>query len=423
MTPSIVLAVIAAFAAGLLFATLLRRIDGHRADATANVSDPSKQRASEQPAISDDGGQTKAASVEAGQPALAGRAERALLARLAPGKGQVAVITLAGIIMLGLVGYFAVIEPPGASSGSSPTRSEGAAAIERLAALTSQQHVELAQSPSTGGLASVDEMIDRLADRLRKSPDDPEGWRMLGWSYFSTGRFTESAAAYLKAIALRPDLAAFRTRRGEALVKAANGKVTPEAAQVFDEALKLDPADPEARFFKGLAKQQAGDSNSALDDWIAILNSADSNAPWFAELKQRVAELSRENGTDISGRLRGRQAGASNDLLKSLAGPPAPASPKVVGRGPTAEDIRAAEAMAPADRTAMIRGMVEGLASRLEQSPRDVEGWIKLIRSRLVLGQVDEAKRALERALTIFDDAPQQRSEIAAAARELELLQ
>jgi cytochrome c-type biogenesis protein CcmH len=63
--------------------------------------------------------------------------------------------------------------------------------------------------------------------------------------------------------------------------------------------------------------------------------------------------------------------------------------------------------------------MVEGLAVRLEQSPHDVEGWIKLIRSRVVLGEADQAKQALDRALAIFDNAPQERSQIAAAAREL----
>ena len=262
MTPSIILAVMAAFAAGLVSAILLHRIGDHRPHATANVApgDQPKELASEPASILDDGGQAKTASVEVAQPALAaGRAERTILAKLAPGKGAVAVVALAGVVMLGVVGHFASVVPPEPTSGSSPTRSEGVLAIERLAALTSQQHIELVQPPSAGGLASVDDMIDRLAARLRKNPGDPEGWRMLGWSYFSTERFTKSAAAYLKAIALRPDFAAFRTLRGEALVKAANGKVTPVAAQVFDEALKLDPADPQARFFKGLAKQQTGD--------------------------------------------------------------------------------------------------------------------------------------------------------------------
>jgi cytochrome c-type biogenesis protein CcmH len=61
-------------------------------------------------------------------------------------------------------------------------------------------------------------------------------------------------------------------------------------------------------------------------------------------------------------------------------------------RGPSAEQKRALEAMSPAQRQETIRGMVEGLAARLEQQPDDVEGWRMLGRSWAVLG--DAAKSA-----------------------------
>jgi cytochrome c-type biogenesis protein CcmH len=67
----------------------------------------------------------------------------------------------------------------------------------------------------------------------------------------------------------------------------------------------------------------------------------------------------------------------------------------------------------------MIRGMVDGLALRLDKSPRDADGWIQLIRSRTVLGDQDAAKAALQKALGIFIDAPQEQSRISAAATEL----
>jgi cytochrome c-type biogenesis protein CcmH len=79
--------------------------------------------------------------------------------------------------------------------------------------------------------------------------------------------------------------------------------------------------------------------------------------------------------------------------------------------------------MPPADRAAMIRGMVDGLATRLEQSPGDVEGWIKLIRSRKVLGETKEAAQALQRALDVFKTAPQEREQIVAVGREMGLTQ
>jgi len=414
MTPWIILAVVAAFVAGVVCAMLLR---AHALGSRGAAS----HKAREGELVDGAEDRSKAGTLAtSSQPAPAASATDGMAPNRPLAGQRVGVMAaLGGLVALVLVGLYASIEQPESTTQQPPARSDGERAIERLAALTQNPEIQPSQ-PEGGGLASVDDMIERLASRLKQRPDDPEGWRMLGWSYFSTQRFGESAAAYLKAVELRPAFAEFRSLRGEALVSAANGMVTADATRVFDEALALDPADPRARFFKGLAKAQAGDKKAALDDWIAILNGADPNEPWLAEVRQRVADLGREIGVDVSAR--GRPAAASGDLLRALAGPPASASPNAARPGPTAEDVRAADAMAPSDRTAMIRGMVEGLAARLEQSPRDVEGWIKLIRSRVVLGESDQAKQALDRALTIFDNAPQERSQIATAARELGIL-
>jgi cytochrome c-type biogenesis protein CcmH len=69
----------------------------------------------------------------------------------------------------------------------------------------------------------------------------------------------------------------------------------------------------------------------------------------------------------------------------------------------------------------MIRSMVDRLASRLDQSPQDVDGWIKLIRSRKMLGEDAAARQTLQHALAVFEKQPQQQGEISAAARELGL--
>jgi cytochrome c-type biogenesis protein CcmH len=67
----------------------------------------------------------------------------------------------------------------------------------------------------------------------------------------------------------------------------------------------------------------------------------------------------------------------------------------------------------------MIRGMVDNLAARLEKSPRDGDGWIQLMRSRRVLGEMDGAKAALLKAVATFSDAPPEQAKIEAAAAEL----
>ena len=73
-------------------------------------------------------------------------------------------------------------------------------------------------------------------------------------------------------------------------------------------------------------------------------------------------------------------------------------------RGPTAEDIAAAENMTPSDQQEMIRGMVAGLAERLENEPDDIEGWRMLARSYGVLNEPQKAVEAHRKVVTLLPD-------------------
>jgi cytochrome c-type biogenesis protein CcmH len=338
---------------------------------------------------------------------------------------QVAVATV-GAVGLGIVGLFALGDGPDTTTTSLHVKSTarpGASAVDALAAAMDAEGTEgRPQGPTQARLGTVDEMIARLVERLNRNPNDAEGWRMLGWSYFNTDRFAQSAAAYAKASGLNPQNASFKSSRGEAMVRAADGLVTDEAKAEFAQALRLEPKDPKGRFFMGLAKEQGGDKLAALDDWIAILNDTDSNDAWVNDLVQRVNELGQETGVDVSARVH-RPKPADGGLLTMLQQretAPSVAAPR--GGGPSAEDVRNAAGMMPSDRAAMVQGMVDRLASRLAQSPRDADGWIKLMRSRKVLGDAEAAEQTFRLALDVFKDAPREQEQISAAARELELI-
>ncbi len=73
-------------------------------------------------------------------------------------------------------------------------------------------------------------------------------------------------------------------------------------------------------------------------------------------------------------------------------------------RGPTQEDMRAAEQMTPEQRQEMIRGMVDRLAARLEENPGDLAGWLRLGRAQEVLGELDKSADAYGRAVALVPD-------------------
>lgn len=257
---------------------------------------------------------------------------------------------------------------------------------------------------SAVSVAPVDEMIANLEARLANEPGDAEGWRMLGWSKFRTDDFAGAAAAYARAVAIAPNDAETQSAYGESLSRAAGGLVTDDAAAALQAAYKADPNDARARFLLGLKKQQDGKPAEALNDWLTMLKGAEPDAPWFDEVRGRVVELSQSSGIDVSARLPAARTAAA-----PMAERPA---------GPTTAQVSDAEAMSPQARQAMIDGMVSRLDARLQANPADLDGWLRLIRARRVLGQEDLALKALATGKAIFASDPAAQQQLAAVMVE-----
>jgi cytochrome c-type biogenesis protein CcmH len=207
---------------------------------------------------------------------------------------------------------------------------------------------------------------DQLKARLERDSNHPEGWALLGRTLATLGRFTEAQGAFSRAIALKPDEPELHAEFGEVLVLAAQGTVTPAAEAEFAKS----GDDPRARYYRAEAALQRGDAAAAKSGLQALLADAPPQAPWRKVVEARLAEIAPTEST----------TGA-----KTTA-------------GPTAQDVAAAQAMSPDDRQAMIRGMVERLAARLEQNPDDQEGWARLAHAYDVLGDTEKAQAARARA-------------------------
>jgi cytochrome c-type biogenesis protein CcmH len=109
------------------------------------------------------------------------------------------------------------------------------------------------------------------------------------------------------------------------------------------------------------------------------------------------------------------------ETAKSAQAATAPSSQSNSTSGPTDGDIKSAESLSDTQRKGMIHDMVDRLAARLETSPNDENGWLRLMSSRVTLGEKDAAKTALLKALTAFADDAAARARLIAAARELGL--
>ena len=225
-----------------------------------------------------------------------------------------------------------------------------------------------ARSRAVAADSSIANLISQVEAHLERSPDDARGYEVLAPVYLRLGRFSDAVNARRKLLALAGENAERQADLGEALVGAGNGIVTNEAKTAFERALTLDPADHKSKFFIGVAAEQDGDRAKAADIWRGMLAKAPADAPWAPMVREQLA----------------RVGGAP---------PPLASSP-----GPSADDVAAASGMNEKDRGEMIRGMVARLADRLKQTGDDIEGWQRLLRAYMVLGERDKANAAAAEA-------------------------
>lgn len=306
------------------------------------------------------------------------------------------------------------------------SRSAGLAKISSLAliaaALIAVAGVAVAVSRSSGGdtrtaeahgsarpdqpVGTVKEKIAQLERKLMREPDDPAGWRMLGWSHFETGNLMRSAAAYRRAAEIEPGNAENWSSLGEAL-QTASTDLSPEAAAAFERALQLDRSDPRARYFRAVQKDLQGRHESAIADWIALLKDTPSGAPWETDLRRTIVQVAEKHRIDISARM-----------------PDAPQATAATAAipGPTPEQLAAASSIPPQQQSEMVKGMVNRLASRLKREPKDADGWMRLMRARMVLGETDSAREAHRAGLAAFRDDTMARAKLDQAARDLGVL-
>ena len=261
----------------------------------------------------------------------------------------------------------------------------------------SQPVAEREDERRAAGLPSAEEraLIEKLALEMRKNPENLEGWALLGSAYIRSERYDEAVDAFANALEVAGPDPFLLGSLGEALVLRDNGLLTDESRFAFKTAAELDPSDSRARYFLALDKAQTGDLQGAVEDWATLLEESPADAPWRPAIEAQIREAGRQMIAQLG------QPGAAKPSL-----PSAPAVSGAEGAAPQLdpETMAAAEGMSADDQAVMIRGMVDGLAARLADDPNDLDGWLRLARSYVVLGETDKATDALATAEATFAD-------------------
>jgi cytochrome c-type biogenesis protein CcmH len=278
-------------------------------------------------------------------------------------------------------------------------------------AATGNESVAANAMTADGQVPSVEDMIGTLVERVRRNPDDHEGWFRLGLAYKGVEDLPQSIAAFRRAMELQPRNPEYAGYLGEALLiqsTRAHRPIPPEAEQLFRRTLELQPGYPRGRFYLATIKDLRGDHRGAIDDLIALLRDPSLEPAQAQQVRDAVQVIAEASQIDVTGRLPAAPPPASTESAATAAIP-----------GPTPDQMRAAGGMTPTQQSAMGRTMVDRLAARLRQNPRDADRWMMMMRSRMVLNEPELAGQALRDSLAAFQNDPATQARLREAAQQL----
>jgi cytochrome c-type biogenesis protein CcmH len=187
----------------------------------------------------------------------------------------------------------------------------------------------------------IQAMVTALAQRLKESPDDVQGWSMLARSYNALGRFGEAADAYARLVKLVPGNADMLADYADTLAMSLNKSLQGEPEKLIARALEADPKNIKALALSGSAAFERRDYPVAITQWKKILAIVPADS-----------DIARSTGDSISE--------AQTLAAGKPATPPAPvaAAPSPTSPAPAAQATPAAPA-SPTAAAAEVAGTVE----------------------------------------------------------------
>jgi cytochrome c-type biogenesis protein CcmH len=178
--------------------------------------------------------------------------------------GRGAAIATAALVPLVALGVYFAVGSPSAIVGGEP-----------------EPHVSAQQ---------VEEMIQRLAAKLRETPDDVDGWRLLGRSYAALGRFDQAAEAFAKAVAGAPRDPDLLADFADVLAMARGQKLDGEPEKLVLRALELDPNHLKSLALAGSAAYERKEYTAAAAYWQRMLPHVAPGSEDERAIQQNVSE-------------------------------------------------------------------------------------------------------------------------------------
>lgn len=136
----------------------------------------------------------------------------------------------------------------------------------------------------------MESLVERLAARLQQTPEDAEGWMLLGRSLNVLGQYDRAAQAYARAAQLSPKDAGLLADYADTLAMARGRKLEGEPFAIVKRALEVDPEHIKALALAGTAEFERRNYAAAIGYWERLLKVAPPQSEFARSVAESIAE-------------------------------------------------------------------------------------------------------------------------------------
>ncbi|MBB1075183.1 c-type cytochrome biogenesis protein CcmI [Rhodoferax sp. 4810] len=145
---------------------------------------------------------------------------------------------------------------------------------------------------AAGGMTPemINQMVERLATRLKDNPDDYTGWARLANAYKVQGKLDEAVQAFAKTGPLLESDANMITQYADLLATRAKGDFKGQPLTLINKALSIDPKQPNALMMAAQAAYQVGDYAKAIGHWETVLTVLPKDSDDSRQVQAEIAD-------------------------------------------------------------------------------------------------------------------------------------
>ena len=233
-------------------------------------------------------------------------------------------------------------------------------------------------------IKNLEELIEKLSKRLKEdsSGGDPVGWELLGDVYMNNLSYLKAIDAYTQLVTIKTADSNAWAKLANALVALENGLINQAALNAIESSLEIDHLNPTAQYLKALFLEQEGEIGVAFTILANRLEFDKIAMPWTELFVSEANRLGQILGYDM--------ISLSNETEASVKG----------------QDELVPGKMSNKATEAFINSMVFNLEERLKAQPNDIDGWLQLVKSYIVLKKVPLAKETITYVYKLVSELP-----------------